>query len=123
MLGFGSHSLDNESLSAYPDGEILPVHEELGQPPENVFRCREKGGMTRWVHGIPMHPDGELQEELGKLPGKGRGLLLAVARGWVISHLRPWASVLGKLEGCLGFACPEDIFSIHWERPSGNKEG
>jgi len=62
--GLGGNPVNDELIAGHSYGQGLPVDQHPGHALEDVLGRRMKGRMIRWIHGIAVHPDGELQKEL-----------------------------------------------------------
>lgn len=99
MPHLGGPPVHHELIPPDTDGEDGTGGQDFAETRQDVLRHLTEGRVVRWVHGIPVHPDGELQQELGKLPGEGSRTLLAGAGvgGWVLAHVRGLASMAGRM--------------------------
>ena len=83
------HPLDDQLSRRHADRNRRSIDEEFAQAAHDVVEHRIVRGMSRRVHCIAMHPDGQFDQKFRQLPRQG-GLLSGLF-GSVLGHRAPVA--------------------------------
>ena len=72
MLGVGSHTLDHELVAGHAEGDRRSILEQQRRAPGQPRRRRRERRVPFGIHGVLVHGDRQLDQEIGEVARQGR---------------------------------------------------